>query len=131
MDKAMLHQFIDECWDKWHQSLSGNDGMATTPGPLTKTSAMQSQRIAAIKPPSATATSSSDEPKETKKIDGVWVTRTKSSGDRVYCLDDKTKTYIWVESPQMLESLGFEFKDVVDITDGELSQYKRTSPTKV
>ncbi len=50
--------------------------------------------------------------------------RTKSSGDRVYILDDQTKTRRWVTNPEVLKSIGFEISDVVEVDDNELLSYQ-------
>lgn len=60
------------------------------------------------------------------KIDHpAWqrVARTRSSGDRVYLLDDQKKTRQWVYDPNVLESLGFSMADVGDIEDNDLLKY--------
>lgn len=52
------------------------------------------------------------------------VVRTKTSGDRVYYLDDVKKTRQWVTNPDVLKSLGFELSDVVEVTDMDLLKYQ-------
>jgi hypothetical protein len=52
------------------------------------------------------------------------VVRTKSSGDRVYHLDDDKGTRRWITNPQVLEGLGFTLDDVTDIEDAELLKYQ-------
>jgi hypothetical protein len=56
--------------------------------------------------------------------DGKRVVRTKSSGDRVYCLDEEKKTRRWVTNPQILDGLGFEATDVTEVEDSELLRYQ-------
>lgn len=56
--------------------------------------------------------------------EGKKVVRTKSSGDRVYYLDEEKKTRQWVTNPEVLVSLGFEITDVVEIEDSELLKYQ-------
>jgi len=59
------------------------------------------------------------------------VVRTKSSGDRVYLLslkEDGKKTRQWVYNPEVLESLGFNMGDVVEIEDSELLTYSMGAP---
>jgi hypothetical protein len=51
------------------------------------------------------------------------VVRTKSTGDRVYLLDEANKTRAWVTNPDILQSHGFELTDVVEIDDNELLKY--------
>lgn len=52
------------------------------------------------------------------------VVRTKSSGDRVYLLDDVKKTRSWVTNPDILKSLGFELTDVGEVDDAEFLKYQ-------
>lgn len=59
--------------------------------------------------------------------EGKRVVRTKSSGDRVYLLDEVKKTRSWVTNPDVLQSLGFEVGDVVEVDDGTLLKYQMTS----
>jgi hypothetical protein len=58
------------------------------------------------------------------KPEGKRVVRTRSSGDRVYYLDDTEKTRQWVYSPEVLESLGFDMNDVGEVEDSELLKYR-------
>jgi hypothetical protein len=51
------------------------------------------------------------------------VVRTKSTGDRVYLLDETAKTKAWVTSPEILEKLGFTLNDVQDIEDSMMLGY--------
>lgn len=55
------------------------------------------------------------------------VVRTKSSGDRVYFIDEIKKTRQWVTNPEVLESLGFEISDVTEVEDSELLRYQMGS----
>lgn len=55
--------------------------------------------------------------------EGKRVVRTKSSGDRVYCLDEEKKTRQWITNPEVLKGLGFEIEDVVEVEDTELLRY--------
>lgn len=52
------------------------------------------------------------------------VVRTKSSGDRVYFIDEDKKTRQWITNPKVLEGLGFTLTDVKEIEDSELLQYQ-------
>lgn len=63
----------------------------------------------------------SEEPRETPK--GKRVIRTKSTGDRVYVIDEVAKTKAWVTSPEILTKLGFELSDVEDVDDKDLLGY--------
>ena len=68
-----------------------------------------------------------EEKKEEKRVlpEGKRVVRTKSSGDRVYLLDDTQdpKTRSWVTNPEVLKGLGFEIEDVKEVDDAELLKY--------
>jgi hypothetical protein len=55
------------------------------------------------------------------------VVRTKSTGDRVYLIDETAKTKAWVTSPEILTKLGFELGDVDDIEDSEMLGYAMTA----
>lgn len=56
--------------------------------------------------------------------EGKRVVRTKSSGDRVYLIDEVKKTRQWVTSPEILEGLGFESGDVTETDDTDLLGYQ-------
>ncbi len=64
------------------------------------------------------------EPPKHETPAGKRAVRTKSSGDRVYILDEEAKTRRWVTNPEVLKSVGFEIGDVVDIDDSELLSYQ-------
>lgn len=55
--------------------------------------------------------------------EGKRVVRTKSSGDRVYLLDDNKKTRQWVTSPEVLKGMGFVLDDVAEVDDAELLKF--------
>lgn len=61
---------------------------------------------------------------ERKLPEGKRVVRTKSSGDRVYLIDEVAKTRHWITNPEVLQGLGFEMTDVVDVEDNELLKYQ-------
>lgn len=52
------------------------------------------------------------------------VVRTKSTGDRVYLLDDTKKIRQWVTNPEVLKGLGFEMTDVGEADDMEVAKYQ-------
>lgn len=56
--------------------------------------------------------------------EGKRVVRTKSSGDRVYLLDEVKKTRHWVTSPEILKAQGFVLEDVTEVEDQELLKYQ-------
>ena len=66
-----------------------------------------------------------NDPPELKRVlpEGKRVVRTKSSGDRVYLLDDVKNTRQWVTNPEVLKGLGFEIEDVTEVDDQELLKY--------
>lgn len=55
--------------------------------------------------------------------EGKRVVRTKTSGDRVYLLDDVKKSRQWVTNPDVLVGTGFDMSDVVEVEDTELIKY--------
>lgn len=55
--------------------------------------------------------------------EGQRAVRTKSSGDRVYLLDEVKKTRQWVTNPDVLAGLGFESQDVQEVDDSILLKY--------
>lgn len=59
-----------------------------------------------------------------ERTDGKRAVRTKSTGDRVYLIDDNAKTKAWITSPEILSKLGFEMADVQDLDDKELIEYR-------
>ena len=75
-------------------------------------------------PPPPPAETKRELPKDKQAV------RTKSTGDKVYILDDKLKTRQWVQSstpgvdgPTLLKELGWEMDDVVEIDDTEFIRY--------
>ncbi len=69
------------------------------------------------------------EPKEERKLpEGKRAVRTKSSGDRVYVLDEEKKTRQWVTTAEILDAIGFKMEDVVTIEDSEVLKYQLASP---
>lgn len=68
-----------------------------------------------------------DEKPERKLPKGKRAVRTKSSGDRVYLLDEEKKTRQWVTTGEILTALGFEMGDVVEVEDSELLSYRMGS----
>lgn len=63
-----------------------------------------------------------EEPKR-ELPEGKRVVRTKTSGDKVYLLDEVKKTRQWVASGEVLASLGFEQSDVEEVLDTDLFKY--------
>lgn len=58
------------------------------------------------------------------RTDGKRAVRTKSTGDRVYLVDDNAKTKAWITTPEIMAQLGFNMSDVVDLEDSELVGYQ-------
>lgn len=58
------------------------------------------------------------------RTDGKRAVRTKSTGDRVYLIDDNAKTKAWITSPEIMSKLGFEMNDVQDLEDSMLASYQ-------
>lgn len=58
------------------------------------------------------------------KPENQRVVRTKTSGDRVYLIDEVKKTRQWLTNPDVLEKAGFTAADVVEITDEEALKYQ-------
>jgi hypothetical protein len=56
--------------------------------------------------------------------EGKRAVRTKSSGDRVYILDDNKKVRQWATNPEIVKDQGFEMGDVVEVEDNELLNYQ-------
>lgn len=61
---------------------------------------------------------------------GKRVVRTKSSGDRVFLLDDtkSPKTRQWISKPEVMDAQGFIMEDVVSVEDSELLGYTQGPP---
>lgn len=59
---------------------------------------------------------------------GKRAVRTKTSGDRVYLLDEEKKTRRHIATMEVLQGLGFEPGDVVEIEDSELFRYQAGLP---
>jgi len=53
------------------------------------------------------------------------VVRTKTSGDRVYLIDEVAKTRQWITRPEILDELGFTMADVVEVNDEEFLKYNQ------
>lgn len=96
MDRKQAHALVDELFDEWG---SNQDLPEVSEG--------------------------SEEQQEKRKLpDGKRVVRTKSSGDRVYYLDEDAKTRQWITNPEVLKGLGFDMSDVTEVEDTELLGYQ-------
>lgn len=70
-----------------------------------------------------------DAVEEPKKLpEGKRAVRTKTSGDKVYLLDEVKKTRQWVTTGEVLTGLGFDQADVTEVDDTELYKYTMDSP---
>lgn len=97
IDVANLRKMLDETVTQWAAGVSPTDS------------------------PTAAVT---DTPEKPARTDGKRAARTKSTGDRVYLIDDNAKTKAWITSPDILAKLGFTMNDVVDLEDSELISYQ-------
>lgn len=117
MDIPALHQLIDD----WAASQTGIPAAPVTPGLLP---------AQADSAPVINAAAPLPEAPVRKTPEGKRVIRTKSTGDRVYLLDDIAKTKAWVTAtppktgPDTLADLGFTMGDVVEIDDKDLLGYE-------
>lgn len=73
-----------------------------------------------------TITFETEEPEVAPRVlpEGKRVVRTKTSGDRVYLLDEVKKTRQWLTKPEVLDAQGFTAADVVEVPDDELLKYQ-------
>jgi hypothetical protein len=114
MTREEAHKMIDEIFDR-KKMLESNqaaepwpeDGMPT---PFEEIDA----EVSAVSEPETEAEVPVDK----------RVVRTKSSGDRVYMLDEVRKTRQWVTNPDVLKGLGFAPEDVKEIDDLDLLKYQ-------
>lgn len=79
------------------------------------------QWAAGVSPTDSPDAAVADKPERT---DGKRAVRTKSTGDRVYLIDDNAKTKAWITSPEIMSKLGFEMNDVQDLEDSMLVSYQ-------
>lgn len=83
------------------------------------------QWAAGVSAPVASPTNEITEVKDERVLpEGKRVVRTKSSGDRVYLLDEVKNTRQWVTKPEVLAALGFEAGDVQEVEDTEMLKYQ-------
>lgn len=95
IDVTTLRKLIDEAITQWVAGTSPDDSPDTA--------------VIDARPP---------------RTDGKRAVRTKSTGDRVYLVDDNAKTKAWITSPEILAKLDFEMGDVVDLDDKDLVDYQ-------
>lgn len=100
VDVDALRRLVDEAITKWASGASPTDA---APSPANEHTEVKDDKQL---------------PKDKR------VVRTKSSGDRVYLIDETKKTRQWVTNPKILESLGFTLNDVVEIEDNEALNYQ-------
>lgn len=94
MDVTGLKKLVNDAIDAWAVGTS-----PTTPGEVTEV------KVDKVLP------------------EGQRVVRTKTSGDRVYLLDDNKKTRAWVTNGDVLTALGFDMSDVSEVEDSEMMKY--------
>lgn len=101
IDITGLKKLINDVVDQWAAGVA-----PTTPGEVTEVK---------------------NEEKVLERVlpEGKRAVRSKTSGDRVYLLDDtKTPpTRQWITNPEVLKALGFDQTDVGEVDDSELMKY--------
>lgn len=124
MDTEDLKRQLSEVVDRWFSS--------QRPAP-TEAHALPAEHLpvannqVTMSPPAGLAPPAPLPPARTLPTDKRAV-RTKSSGDRVFMLDETKKTRQWVSKPEVLEAQGFSMNDVVEIEDTELLGYTQDAP---
>lgn len=96
---------------------------------ITQWAAGESPTNAPVASPDNEITEVIDEVKVRDLPEGKRVVRTKSSGDRVYLIDEVKKTRSWVTNPEVLKASGFESEDVVEVDDAEMLKYAMSAAT--
>lgn len=76
-------------------------------------------------PSVAFAASPANEITEVRRVlpEDQRVVRTKTSGDKVYLLDENKKTRQWITNGEVLAGLGFEMNDVTEVDDATMMRY--------
>lgn len=110
--RKLAHDALDAAITQWAAGASP-EGPSITPA-------------ADVASPANEITSVEDTP-ERVLPEGKRVVRTKSSGDRVYYIDETKQTRQWVTNSDVLAGLGFEMGDVVEVDDNELMKYNMAS----
>lgn len=99
IDVAGLRKMLDDTVTQWAAGVSPTDAEPSPANELT-------------------------EAKDRKLPEGKRVVRTKTSGDRVYLLDEEKQTRQWVTNVDVLKKLGFELSDVTEVDDNELLKFQ-------
>ena len=109
--RKLAHDALDEAITKWVAGEAPTD----SPSP-------DNMLQAVVDEPTAGAEFT---PPERTTPEGKRVVRTKTSGDRVYLLDDtqNPKTRAWVTNEDILNKLGFTQADVIEVDDVEMMKY--------
>lgn len=111
-DIVKLHKLIDD-WDaeerKKEEAENTDTAKAADPGSNVS--------------PTGTDTAPNAPAEPTHNDKNQRVVRTKTSGDRVYMLDEANKTRQWVTSPEILDALGFTLNMVSEIPEPEFLKY--------
>lgn len=113
MDRELAHKLVDELFNSFEtKKVGAQPNVAVNPGDA----------------PGGTVEGNADsqaaESVQRELPEGKRVVRTKTSGDRVYLIDETKKTRQWLSNPDVLTASGFEIGDVVEIEDSELLRYQ-------
>lgn len=111
--RKLAHDALDAAITQWAAGAAA-EGTATA-------------LAADVASPANEITSVEDTPPERVLPEGKRVVRTKSSGDRVYYIDEARQTRQWITNSDVLTGLGFEMGDVVEVDDNELMKYNMAS----
>ena len=104
--KDKFHRFIDEKWDEWAEK-DTKETIEIAPEDI--------QVVGKVE----------DMGKGEPKDNNLRVVRTKSTGDKVYVLNEAEQTKRWVASPEVLKGLGFDMNDVEEVDDAEFIKYRQ------
>lgn len=99
MDVTQLRKLIDEAITVWVSGGSADVSPAPTEAVIDKPELPKDKRVI----------------------------RTKSTGDRVYLVDETAKTKAWVTSEDILTKLGYSQADVQEVEDSSLVGYAMTA----
>lgn len=121
MNIVKLHQLIDQWAAEERLASEGQQGERTVPEvqpPAGPTGEIN------ISPQPASAPASNEPKKPFFNDKNQRVVRTKTSGDRVFLLDENTKKRSWLTTPEIVTAHGFDMAtDVSEIDDSELMKY--------
>lgn len=118
MDIVKLHQKIDE-WAAEERAKEQQAATTATPPTPATADVPAAPALAGGPVPSAEVPSTGPNEKNQR------VVRTKTSGDRVYLVDETNKTRQWITTPQILEALGFTLNNVSEMEEPEFLKYNQ------